>query len=90
MSLNFHVYSHPINAFIIRNLEMTVDDFCILYGFKQGTVASWISRDRSVENLPVSFIYELSLAACKNMSEVYLDLLELEEDYVGRKKMKGI
>ncbi|EMF0103112.1 type III secretion system protein PrgN, partial [Enterococcus hirae] len=67
-----------------------------LYGFNQGTVASWVTRERSVETLPASFIYALSLASSRNMGEIYEELLKLQEDYyryrerVGFKKGKKV
>ncbi|MEI1233318.1 type III secretion system protein PrgN [Enterococcus mundtii] len=81
MSRNTFVYSHPINVFIIKYLSVTVDQFCESYGYSQGTVASWITRNRRVESLPVGFIYDLGLAASLNMSDVYEKLLILENEY---------
>ena len=37
MSLKNYVYSHPVNVFIIGRLGLSVEVFCELYGFKQGT-----------------------------------------------------
>ncbi|HFM8235772.1 TPA: type III secretion system protein PrgN, partial [Enterococcus faecium] len=31
MSINTFVYSHPINVYIIKNLGITVEQFCELY-----------------------------------------------------------
>ncbi|MDA9428870.1 putative prgn [Enterococcus mundtii 1A] len=96
MSRNTFVYSHPINVFIIKYLGVTVDQFCESYGYSQGTVASWITRNRRVESLPVGFIYDLGLAASLNMSDLYDKLLLLQEDYdaylisKGKKKKKHI
>ncbi|MGG5325869.1 replication control protein PrgN [Enterococcus pernyi] len=81
MSRNTFVYSHPINVFIIKYLEITVEQFCELYGYPQGTVASWITRQRRIKSLPASFIYDLSLASSLNMSNVYEKLLILENEY---------
>lgn len=81
MSRNTFVYSHPINVLIIKYLGVTVDKFCESYGYSQGTVASWITRNRRVESLPVGFIYDLGLAASLNMSDVYEKLLILENEY---------
>ncbi|MBO0431303.1 type III secretion system protein PrgN [Enterococcus sp. DIV0660C] len=81
MSRNTFVYSHPINVFIIKYLGVTVDQFCESYGYSQGTVASWITRNRRVESLPVGFIYDLGLAASLNMSNLYEKLLILENEY---------
>lgn len=50
-----YVYSHPINVFIIGKLGLSVEVFCELYGFKQGTLSSWITREREVADLPISF-----------------------------------
>lgn len=81
MSINTFVYSHPINVYIIKYLGMTVDQFCELHGYPQGTVASWITRQRRIKTLPASFIYDLSLASSTNMSDVYEKLLVLENEY---------
>lgn len=96
MSRNTFVYSHPINVLIIKYLGVTVEQFCESYGYSQGTVASWITRNRRVESLPASFIYDLSLAASLNMSDVYEKLLLLQDEYdtylisKGKKKKKHI
>ncbi|MGC3164640.1 hypothetical protein, partial [Enterococcus faecium] len=55
--------------------------FCELYAYPQGTVASWITRQRRIKSLPASFIYDLSLASSCNMSDVYEKLLILENEY---------
>lgn len=81
MSINTFVYSHPINVYIIKYLGITVEQFCDLYDYAQGTVASWITRQRRIKSLPASFIYDLSLASSLNMSEVYEKLLVLEDEY---------
>lgn len=81
MSINKFVYSHPINVYIIKYLGITVDQFCELYDYPQGTVASWITRQRRIKTLPASFIYDLSLASSTNMSDVYEKLLLLENEY---------
>lgn len=81
MSINTFVYSHPINVYIIKNLGITVEQFCELYAYPQGTVASWITRQRRIKSLPASFVYDLSLASSLNMSDVYEKLLSLEKEY---------
>lgn len=81
MSINTFVYSHPINVYIIKYLGITVERFCELHGYPQGTVASWITRQRRIKNLPASFIYDLSLSSSTNMSDVYEKLLVLENEY---------
>lgn len=81
MSINTFVYSHPINVYIIKYLGVTVEQFCELYDYPQGTVASWITRQRRIKSLPASFIYDLSLASSLNMSDIYEKLLSLEEEY---------
>ena len=96
MSMKLYVYSHAVNVYILRYLGMPVEQFSELYGFNQGTVASWVTRERSVEKLPASFIYALSLASSRSMGEVYEELLKLQEDYycyrerVGFKKGKKV
>lgn len=92
--MKLYVYSHAVNVYILRYLGLPVEQFCELYGFNQGTVASWVTRERSVETLPVSFVYALSLASSRSMDAVYGELLKLQEDYlryrehVGFKKVK--
>ncbi|VFA78199.1 replication control protein PrgN [Enterococcus faecium] len=81
MSINTFVYSHPINVYIIKYLGITVEQFCELHGYPQGTVASWITRQRRIKSLPASFVYDLSLASSLNMSDVYEKLLSLEQEY---------
>lgn len=96
MTRNTFVYSHPINVFIIKQLGMTLAQFCELYSHSRGTVSSWITRNRRVESLPVSFIYDLSLAASSNMSSTYEDLLSFQDEYeiyissIGKRKKKRI
>ncbi|EHA3993910.1 type III secretion system protein PrgN [Enterococcus faecalis] len=75
------VYPHPINTYIIKQLGITVEEFCELHAFSQGTVSSWITRNKKIETLPISFIYSLSLSASKTMDQVYSDLLKLQDDY---------
>jgi hypothetical protein len=77
------VYPHPINAYIIKQLGITVEEFCELHAFSQGTVSSWITRQKKIETLPISFIYSLSsLSASQTMDQVYSDLLKLQDDYL--------
>lgn len=76
------VYPHPINAYIIKYLGITVEEFCELHAFSQGTVSSWITRNKKIETLPISFIYSLSLSASQTMDQVYSDLLKLQDDYL--------
>ena len=81
MKTNNYVYPHPINTYIIRQLGVTVEQFCELHGYPQSTVATWITRNKTVESLPASFIYSLSLASSKPMDVIYADLLTLQEEY---------
>lgn len=76
------VYPHPINAYIIKQLGITVEEFCELHAFSQGTVSSWITRNKKIETLPISFIYSLSLSVSQTMDQVYSDLLKLQDDYL--------
>ncbi len=76
------VYPHPINTYVIKQLGITVEEFCELHDLSQGTISSWITRNKKIETLPVSFIYSLSLSASKSMDQVYLDLLKLQGDYL--------
>ncbi|MGJ0741590.1 type III secretion system protein PrgN [Enterococcus casseliflavus] len=82
MKVNTFVYPHPVNVFIIRQLGMTVDEFCELHNFKQGTVASWVTRNRTVRTIPCDFLYCLSLSSGKTMDRVYQDLLLLEDEFL--------
>lgn len=65
------VYPHPINTYIIKQLGITVEEFCELHNLSQGTISSWITRNKKIDTLPVSFIYSLSLSASKSMDQVY-------------------
>lgn len=82
MSVNTYVYPHPVNVFVIRQLGMTIDEFCELHSYKQGTVSSWITRNRTVKTLPCDFLYCLSLSSGKPMDKVYQELLLLEDDFL--------
>lgn len=82
MTKNNFVYPHPINTFIIRQLGIPVEEFCELHSISQGTVSSWISRNKKIESLPISFVYSLSLSASKPMDHVYSQLLKLQDDYI--------
>ncbi|MEB8419048.1 type III secretion system protein PrgN [Enterococcus casseliflavus] len=89
MYVDTFVYPYPVNVFIIQQLGITVEQFCELHGFNQGTVASWVTRERSVETLPASFIYSLSLASSRSMGEIYEELLKLQDDYYCYRKKVG-
>ncbi|MCD5032939.1 type III secretion system protein PrgN [Enterococcus faecalis] len=82
MARNTFVYPHPLNAYIIKQLGITVEEFCELHSFSQGTISSWITRNKKIETLPISFIYSLSLSSSKTMDQVYSDLLKLQDDYL--------
>ncbi|EGO8900070.1 type III secretion system protein PrgN [Enterococcus faecalis] len=82
MARNKFVYPHPLNTYIIKQLGIPVEEFCELHSFSQGTISSWITRNKKIETLPVSFIYSLSLSASKTMDQVYSELLKLQDDYL--------
>lgn len=82
MSVKTYVYPHPINAFVIGRLGISVEEFCELHGYKQGTVSSWVTRNRSIKAIPCDFLYSLSLAASLPMDYVYKELLQLEEQFL--------
>jgi len=82
MSKNNFVYPHPINTFIIKQLGIPVEEFCELHSIPQGTISSWISRNKKIDTLPIHFLYALSLTAGKSMDTVYSDLLTLQDDYL--------
>ncbi|UUV99334.1 helix-turn-helix domain containing protein [Vagococcus luciliae] len=86
MTTNTFVYPHPINTFIIKHLNYTVQEFCEQFQYPQSTVATWVSRERRIESLPVSFIYSLSLATSKSMDWVYGELLKLQDEYDDHKE----
>jgi hypothetical protein len=88
MSVNTYVYPHPVNVFVIRQLGMTIDEFCDLHSYKQGTVSSWITRNRTVKTLPCDFLYCLSLSSGQSMDHVYQELLMLEQDFLKSLKPK--
>jgi hypothetical protein len=82
-----YVYSHPVNAFIIGYLGLSVEVFCELYGFKQGTLSSWITRDKEVATLPIAFLYALTLASGESMENVYEKLCMYEDEYKDYQKL---
>ena len=88
MSINTFVYPYPINVFIISRLGMTVEQFCELHGYKQSTVASWVTRNRAVKTLPCDFLYCLSLSSGWSMDGVYRHLLVLEEKIAVLNRIK--
>lgn len=88
MSRNILVYPHPINTYIIKQLGMPVEEFCELHSFSQGTISSWISRNKKVESLPSNFLYALSLSANKSMDYIYQNLLDLETEYHNHLELK--
>lgn len=90
MSVNTFVYPYPINVFVIRQLGMSVEEFCELHDYKQSTVATWSYRNRPVRLLPCDFLYCLSLASGKSMDMVYQELLVLEEEFLKTLKPKKL
>lgn len=82
MSVNTYVYPYPINVFIIGGLGMTVEQFCEIHDYRQSTVASWVTRNRSVATLPCDFLYCLSLSSGQSMGSVYDELLALEDKFL--------
>lgn len=81
MSVNTFVYPYPVSVFIIKQLGMSVEEFCELHDYKQSTVATWSYRNRPVGLLSCDFLYCLSLSAGWSMDRVYRELLVLEEVY---------
>ncbi|MDT2348406.1 type III secretion system protein PrgN [Enterococcus faecium] len=86
MLIKNYVYSHPVNVFIIGRLGLSVELFCELYGFKQGTLSSWVAREKTVATLPIEFLHALSLACRETMDQVYDCLCVLEQEYIEFKK----
>lgn len=82
MSVNTFVYPYPVSVFIIKQLGMSVEEFCELHSYKQSTVATWAYRNRPVRLLPCDFLYCLSLSASMPMDDVYKELLQLEEQFL--------
>lgn len=82
MSVNTFVYPYPVSVFIIKQLGMSVEEFCELHDYKQSTVATWSYRNRPVGLLPCDFLYCLSLSSGKSMDKVYQDLLLLEVEFL--------
>ncbi|EOS8029954.1 type III secretion system protein PrgN [Enterococcus faecium] len=87
MLIKNYVYSHPVNVFIIGQLGLSVEVFCEVYGFKQGTLSSWVTREKTVATLPIEFLYALSLASGESMDQVYDCLCILEQEYIEFKKI---
>ncbi|MEE3553442.1 type III secretion system protein PrgN, partial [Pseudomonas aeruginosa] len=71
MSLKNYVYSHPVNVFIIGRLGLSVEVFCELYDFKQGTLSSCVTREKTFASLPMEFLHALSLASGEATDQVY-------------------
>ncbi|WPH48364.1 type III secretion system protein PrgN (plasmid) [Enterococcus faecalis] len=63
-------------------MKIPIGIFCTVGALTPGTVSSWITRNKKIETLPVSFIYSLSLSASKTMDQVYSELLKLQDDYL--------
>lgn len=63
-------------------VRYAVEQFCELHGYKQSTVASWVTRNRAVKTLPCDFLYCLSLSSGWSMDGVYRHLLVLEEKFL--------
>lgn len=82
MSVNTFVYPYPVSVFIIKQLGMSVEEFCELHDYKQSTVATWSYRNRPVGLLPCDFLYCLSLSAGWSMDDVFRHLLLLEERFL--------
>ncbi len=82
MSVNTFVYPYPVSVFIIKQLGMSVEEFCELHDYKQSTVATWAYRNRPVGLLPCDFLYCLSLSSGWPMDKVYKELLQLEEQFL--------
>ncbi|EQB4897766.1 type III secretion system protein PrgN [Enterococcus faecalis] len=70
-----------MNTYIIKQLGVTVEEFCELHDLSQETISSWITRNKKIETLPISFIYSLYLSASKTIDQIYSDLLKLQDDY---------
>ncbi len=75
------VYAHPIKSYIFRHLKLSLEQFCERYNYNPEIITNWTSYGQRIESLPASFIYDLSNAAQSNMSDVYHDLLILQDDY---------
>lgn len=90
MLIKNYVYSHPVNVFIIGRLGLSVEVFCELYGFKQGTLSSWVTREKTVDTLPIEFLHALSLASGETMDHVYDCLCVLEQEYFEFKKLNKL
>lgn len=88
MSDKKYVFPHPINVFLIGDQGMPTEKFCSLYGFNQSRISMWITRERRVDELPVNFIYCLSLAAGSSMEDVYNKLLDYEVKYRSERRRK--
>ncbi|MEJ4378398.1 hypothetical protein SKA88_15850 [Enterococcus faecium] len=54
--------------------------------FKQGTLSSWVAREKTVATLPIEFLHALSLACGETMDQVYDCLCVLEQEYIEFKK----
>ena len=84
-----YVYPHPINVFLIGDLDISIVRFCELTGFKQSTLSSWISRNRAVGHLPVDFLLALQLVSNMSMEEIIDRLLNIEAKYFKNNSKSG-
>ena len=84
-----YVYPHPINVFLIGDLDMSIVRFCELTGFKQSTLSSWISRNRPVGQLPVDFILALHLVSNQSLENIINRLLQIEAQYFKNNASHG-
>lgn len=72
---------HPINTYIKSYLGLPVEQFARFTGFPQSTLASWVSRNRRVDSLPISFYDAVARINKRTIDQTYKEFIELQDTY---------
>lgn len=75
------VIEHPVKMYIRRDIGMTVEQFGVLAGIPQPTLAAWIRRERRIEKLPMYFFTALGTVTNKTIDETYHDLIRWQKRF---------
>jgi hypothetical protein len=75
------VIEHPVKMYIRRDIGMTVEQFGVLAGIPQPTLAAWIRRERRIEKLPMYFFTALGTITNKTIDETYHDLMRWQKKF---------
>lgn len=72
---------HPIKMYIRRDLGITVEQFGLVAGIPQPTLATWIRRDRRIEKLPIDFFVSLAKVTHKTIDQTFNELIVWQQRY---------